>query len=137
MKTNLGRLFSGNRILNTLTWIEVIWKVWFEQYCRVVWIECYDVTIYRVGIFLRTIRMVGVYRYLCSWPNRKALLAWFIEAATRGTDLPLFPHTVVFQSLMKAIQAGKIAVPKKQREEVAGLILKVRLDMATKEEVER
>lgn len=128
-----GRLFCRNRLPNALVWAEAAWRVWHGRHARIVWIDCdHVIRIYRTGLGFGRIRMGNWFRDLYSWPSKKAVIQWFLAAAERGADLPLFPDTVVLHCLIKAIEAGGISVPRKRKEAVASAILKRKLDTATR-----
>ena len=125
-------VFSDNRLMRAAAWAVLAWSAWMDEHRRIVWIDCDHLRISRCGLWFGQWKVGNQYRDLYTWPNRRGLITWFLEAARRGTDLPLFPDAVVLQTVMEAIEKGGITIPKRKKEAVAGALLKLKLDMAEK-----
>jgi len=125
-------LFSNNRLMHAVARTVVAWSAWIDQHRRITWIDCDHMRISRCGLWFGRWTMGNQYRDFYSWPNKRGVIRWFLQAAERGTDLPLFPDTAVLQTVMEAIAKGGISIPRRKKEAVAAALLKLRLDMAEK-----
>jgi len=125
-------LFSNNRLMHAVARTVVAWSAWIDQHRRITWIDCDHMRISRCGLWFGRWRMGNQYKDFYSWPNKRGVIRWFLQAAERGTDLPLFPDTAFLKTVMAAIEKGGISIPKRKKEAVAAALLKLRLDMAEK-----
>ena len=128
----MSRLFSPNRVISALAWARLLWSVWIDGHWRITWIECDHVRISRTGWLFGRWKMDNGQRDFYSWPNKRGVIEWFLEAAKRGTDMPHFPDRSVLKTVAEAIERGGISIPKKQKEKVAAALLKLKLDWAEK-----
>jgi len=125
-------LFSNNRLMHAVARTVVAWSAWIDQHRRITWIDCDHMRISRCGLWFGRWKMGNQYKDFYSWPNKRGVIRLFLQAAERGTDLPLFPDTAVLQTVMEAIAKGGISIPRRKKEAVAAALLKLRLDMAEK-----
>ena len=125
-------LFSNNRLMHAVARTVVAWSAWIDQHRRITWIDCDHMRISRCGLWFGRWKMGNQYKDFYSWPNKRGVIRWFLQAAERGTDLPLFPDTAFLKTVMAAIEKGGISIPKRKKEAVAAALLKLRLDMAEK-----
>ena len=123
-------VFSDNRLMHVLAWTVLAWRAWMDQHWRIVWIDCDHLRISRCGLWFGRWKMGNQYRDFYSWPSKRGVITWFLEAAQRGTDIPLFPDTAVLKTVVAAIEKGGIPIPKRKREAVAAALLQLKLDMA-------